>query len=69
MARDLNGNSTRRDEMNRQTTENPRQYDSPIPKPPDDLFDRFMRNVEDRLVTQRFDRDRRKDHASRRDDN
>ncbi len=32
-----------------------RTYDNPIPKPPDEVFDDFLRNMEARLVTRRFD--------------
>ena len=40
--------------------DNRKTYDNPIPKPPDEMFDNFLRNMEDRLVTRRFDVDRRR---------
>ena len=46
--------------MNEQKHDKRNNYDNPIPKPPDEVFDNFLRNVEDRLVTRRFDIDRRR---------
>jgi hypothetical protein len=43
-------------EQNRNTS---RSYDMPIPKPPDDVFERFIRSTEARLVTKRFTQERR----------
>lgn len=40
--------------MMEQRNDNARAYDKPIPKPPDELFDDFMRRMEARLVTKRF---------------
>lgn len=41
--------------MKEHNYESVRAYDNPIPKPPDELFDDFMRNTEARLTTLRFD--------------
>jgi len=38
----------------RESFESTRKYDNPIPKPPDEFFDDFLRNTEARLVTRRF---------------
>jgi len=35
-------------------SDNPRKYDHPIPKPPDELFEDFLRNTNARLITRRF---------------
>ena len=43
-----------------------RTYDMPIPKPPDEVFERFIRSTEARLVTKRFTRDRRSSDRSER---
>ena len=43
-----------------------RTYDMPIPKPPDEVFERFIRSTEARLVTKRFARDRRSSDRSER---
>lgn len=40
--------------------EDRRKYDNPIPKPPDELFDDFLRNTEARLITQRFNVNRQR---------
>lgn len=37
-----------------------RKYDTPIPKPPDEAFERFIRSTEARLVTKRFTNERRR---------
>jgi len=44
--------------MKEQRYDNFRTYDNPIPKPPDEMFDDFLRNMEERLVTRRFEVDR-----------
>ena len=41
--------------MSDQKFDNRKTYDNPIPKPPDEMFDDFLRNMEERLVTRRFD--------------
>ena len=46
--------------MKEQKHDNFRTYDNPIPKPPDELFDDFLRNTEARLTTQRFNVNRRR---------
>ena len=46
--------------MNEQKYDNRRTYDTPIPKPPDEMFDDFLRNMEARLVTRRFDVNQRR---------
>ncbi|MEO5859282.1 MAG: hypothetical protein ABIR33_10070 [Pyrinomonadaceae bacterium] len=46
--------------MKEQQFDNFRKYDNPIPKPPDELFDDFLRNTEARLVTKRFNINQRK---------
>lgn len=43
--------------MKEQTKSQSRTYDTPIPKPPDELFEKFMRSTEARLVTRRFRND------------
>jgi len=40
--------------MKQQLTERSKYYDRPIPKPPDEMFESFLRHVEDRLVTKRL---------------
>ena len=39
---------------NNRTTENPNSYDVPIPKPPSELLDSFLTNLQGKLVTRRF---------------
>lgn len=46
--------------MNDQKHDRRNNYDNPIPKPPDEMFDDFLRNMEERLVTRRFNIDRRR---------
>jgi len=40
--------------MKEQKFDDRRTYDNPIPKPPDEIFEDFLRNMEARLVTRRF---------------
>ena len=40
--------------MKQQETRRSGEYDVPIPKPPDELFERFLRSTEAKLVTKRF---------------
>jgi hypothetical protein len=57
----LHQNSTwRRPTMKDDKYEDRRKYDNPIPKPPDELFDDFLRNTEARLITQRFNVNRQR---------
>ena len=46
--------------MKEHNHDNFRKYDNPIPKPPDELFDEFLRNTEARLITQRFNVNRQR---------
>ena len=56
--REMHESVTGRQKMNNQKYNTRKSYDNPIPKPPDELFDNFLRNMEDRLITRRFDVDR-----------
>ena len=40
--------------MKQQETRRSGEYDVPIPKPPDELFERFLRSTEAKFVTKRF---------------
>ena len=40
--------------MKQQETRRSGEYDVPIPKPPDELFQRFLRSTEAKFVTKRF---------------
>ena len=44
--------------MKQQETRRTGEYDVPIPKPPDELFERFLRTTEARFVTKRFTNNR-----------
>lgn len=46
--------------MNENKHDKRNNYDNPIPKPPDEMFDSFLRQMEDRLITRRFDVERRR---------
>lgn len=58
MNAEMHQSITERQPMNEQKYNNRKTYDTPIPKPSDDMFDNFLRNMEDRLVTRRFQVDR-----------
>jgi hypothetical protein len=55
MNAEMHQSNTGRQTMNEKRFDNRKTYDNPIPKPPDELFDDFLRNMEERLVTRRFD--------------
>ena len=60
MNAELHRFSARRTTMKEHNHDNFRKYDNPIPKPPDELFDEFLRNTEARLITQRFNVNRQR---------
>lgn len=44
--------------MKEQNNSVARHFDTPIPKPPDEVLERFVRSTEARFVTKRFTSDR-----------
>ena len=54
--------------MKQNETRRTREYDMPIPKPPDELFERFLVSTEARLVTKRLtdNRDMDRNQGARR---
>ena len=60
MNAELHRFSARRMPMKEQKHDDFRKYDNSIPKPPDELFDDFLRNTEARLITRRFNVNRQR---------